>query len=153
MLSDSVFEYIDSGKSAVEACLSACDDIAQMFAAMDDEYLSARADDIRDIFNRIVANLSGGVVNPFEGVKQGDIIGLDNKKILTKGSTVEEVTLSLIEKLRNSDHEMITLYSGKDVTEEEGQRMLSLVAARYPDMEVDIHVGGQPLYYYFISLE
>ena len=74
MLSDSVFEYIDSGKSAVEACLSACDDIAQMFAAMDDEYLSARADDIRDIFNRIVANLSGGVVNPFEGVKQGDII-------------------------------------------------------------------------------
>ncbi|MBQ1268972.1 MAG: DAK2 domain-containing protein [Clostridia bacterium] len=86
-------------------------------------------------------------------LKQGDIIGLDNKKILTKGSTVEEVTLSLIEKLRNSDHEMITLYSGKDVTEEEGQRMLSLVAARYPDMEVDIHVGGQPLYYYFISLE
>ena len=63
---------------------------------------------------------------------------LDNKKILTKGSTVEEVTLSLIEKLRNSDHEMITLYSGKDVTEEEGQRMLSLVAARYPEMEVDI---------------
>ena len=74
MLRDSVLEYIGSGSSAMEACQSACSDLVAMFAAMDDEYLSARADDIKDIFARIEANLSGGVVNPFEGVKQGDII-------------------------------------------------------------------------------
>ena len=74
MLSDAVLEYIGSGKGAAEACQAACGDLVAMFEAMDDEYLSARADDIKDIFARIVANLAGGVQNPFEGAKEGDII-------------------------------------------------------------------------------
>ncbi len=74
MLRDAVLEYIDSGKGAAEACQAACGDLVAMFEAMDDEYLSARADDIKDIFARIVANLAGGVQNPFEGAKEGDII-------------------------------------------------------------------------------
>ena len=86
-------------------------------------------------------------------LKQGDVIGLDNKKILTKGQTVEEVTLALIKKLMTEDHEMITLYSGQDVPEEDAQKMLDLVTEAYPELEVDLHPGGQPLYYYFISLE
>ncbi len=86
-------------------------------------------------------------------LKQGDVIGLDNKKILTKGSSVEEVTLALIKKLKTDDHEMITLYSGQDVTEEEATAMMEKVAEAFPDAEVDMHDGGQPLYYYFIALE
>ncbi len=86
-------------------------------------------------------------------LKQGDVIGLDNKKILTKGSSVEEVTLALIKKLKTDDHEMITLYSGQDVTEEEATAMMEKVAETFPDAEVDMHDGGQPLYYYFIALE
>ncbi len=74
MLRDAVLEYIGSGKGAAEACQAACGDLVAMFEAMDDEYLSARADDIKDIFARIVANLAGGVQNPFEGAKEGDII-------------------------------------------------------------------------------
>ncbi|MBE7090382.1 MAG: DAK2 domain-containing protein [Clostridiales bacterium] len=86
-------------------------------------------------------------------LKTGDIIGLDNKKILTKGDSVAEVTLALIEKLRTDDHEIITLYSGQDVDQADAEALLDKVAEAYPDMEVDLHVGGQPLYYYFISLE
>ncbi len=86
-------------------------------------------------------------------LKQGDVIGLDNKKILTKGSSVEEVTLALIKKLKTDDHEMITLYSGQDVTEEEATAMMEKVAEAFPDAEVDMHDGGQPLYYYYIALE
>ena len=74
MLSDAVMEHIGSGSSAVEACQAACADLVAMFEALDDEYLSARADDIKDIFARIEANLTGGLQNPFEGVKEGDIV-------------------------------------------------------------------------------
>ena len=74
MLSDAVMEHIGSASSAVEACQAACADLVAMFEALDDEYLSARADDIKDIFARIEANLTGGLQNPFEGVKEGDII-------------------------------------------------------------------------------
>ena len=86
-------------------------------------------------------------------LKTGDIIGLDNKKILTKGDSVAEVTLALIEKLRTDDHEIITLYSGQDVDQADAEALLDAVSEAYPDMEVDLHAGGQPLYYYFISLE
>ena len=85
-------------------------------------------------------------------LKVGDIMGLDNKKILSVGKEVSEVTLKLIEKLR-SDEEMITLYYGKDVKEEEAEALASVIAEQYPDCDVEIHYGGQPVYYYYIALE
>lgn len=85
-------------------------------------------------------------------LKVGDIMGLDNKKILSVGKEVSEVTLKLIEKLR-SDEEMITLYYGKDVKEEDAEALASVIAEQYPDCDVEIHYGGQPIYYYYIALE
>ena len=85
-------------------------------------------------------------------LKVGDIMGLDNKKILSVGKDVSEVTLKLIEKLR-SDEEMITLYYGKDVKEEEAEALASVIVEQYPDCDVEIHYGGQPIYYYYIALE
>ena len=74
MLSEGVMAHIDEGQSAEEAVAEAAAEIVAMFEAIDDEYLAARADDIKDIFARIAANLSGGVTNPFEGVAEGDIV-------------------------------------------------------------------------------
>ncbi len=82
----------------------------------------------------------------------GDIMGLDNKKILAKGNDVGEVTLELIDKLRSGE-EIITLYYGQDVTEEEAMQLQDKIAEKYPDCEVDVHYGGQPIYYYYIALE
>ncbi len=86
-------------------------------------------------------------------LKEGDIIGLDNKRILAKGENVDETTLKLIKALKNDEHEVITLYYGKDVTEEDAEALVAKVQEEYPDCDVDFHFGGQPVYYYMVSLE
>ena len=86
-------------------------------------------------------------------LKEGDIIGLDNKRILAKGDNIEETTLKLVKALKNDEHEMITLYYGKDVAEEDAEALAAKVSEEYPDCDVDFHFGGQPVYYYLVSLE
>ncbi len=90
-------------------------------------------------------------VNGIE-IKKDDIIGLDNKKIISSGSDLGLVTIDLIEKLR-SDECMITLYYGKDVKEADAHAVQKIVQERYPDCDVEVHFGGQPIYYYYIALE
>ncbi len=86
-------------------------------------------------------------------IKKGDIIGLDSKRILTKGKKVDEVTNNLIDKIKKSSHEVISVYYGKDVKEEEATLLVEKIQESYPECEVILHFGGQPLYYYIISLE
>ena len=86
-------------------------------------------------------------------LKEGDIIGLDNKRILAKGENIDETTLKLIKALKNDEHEMITLYYGEGVTEESAEALAAKVSETYPDCDVDFHFGGQPVYYYMVSLE
>ncbi len=85
-------------------------------------------------------------------LKVGDIMGLDNKKILANGKDVSEVTLELIDKLKHGE-EIITLYYGQDVKEEDAVALSEKIMEKYPDCDVDIHYGGQPIYYYYIALE
>lgn len=91
-------------------------------------------------------------VNGFE-IEEGDIIGLDDKKILAKGKDIDETVLSLLECLKEDFHEVITLYYGEDVTEEQAEELSKKVAERFSDCDVDYHQGGQPVYYYILSLE
>ncbi len=86
-------------------------------------------------------------------VEEGDIIGLDDKRILVKGNNVDDVVIDLLEIMKEEHHEVITLYYGSDVSEEQAQALCDRVAGHFPDCEVDIHFGGQPIYYYFLSLE
>lgn len=85
-------------------------------------------------------------------LKIGDIMGLDNKKILSIGKDIGEVTFDLIEKIRSGE-EIITLYYGKDVKEEEAEALAESVRERFPDCDVEVHYGGQPIYYYYVALE
>ena len=84
---------------------------------------------------------------------EGDIIGLGDKKILAKGDGVDGVVSSLVGKLTKKSHEMLTLYYGADVKEEEANALAEKLEEKYPDLEIDVLYGGQPLYYYIISLE
>ncbi len=86
-------------------------------------------------------------------LKEGDIIGLDNKRILAKGKNIEETTLALIKALKNDDHEIITLYYGEGVKEEEANALVEKINAEYPECEASVLFGGQPVYYYMVSLE
>ncbi len=91
-------------------------------------------------------------VNGFS-LQEGDIIGLDDKKILAKGDDIESTMLDLVDRLKDGAHEIITLYYGQDVSEEDAEALTGKLAEKYPDCDVDFHFGGQPIYYYIVSLE
>lgn len=86
-------------------------------------------------------------------LKEGDIIGLGEKKIVTKGNNVSKVTEDTIEKLMNDEVSTITLFYGNEVDPVETGALVDKLKEKYPDLEIDCHEGGQPLYYYLISLE
>ena len=86
-------------------------------------------------------------------IKEGDIIGLDDKKILAKSQSLEETVLKLIGKMKEDFHQMIRLYYGEDVKEEEAAALCEVIAEKYPDCDVDFLNGGQAVYYYIMSLE
>ena len=83
----------------------------------------------------------------------GEIIGLDDKAILAKGKLVSETTERLVEKLISEDTMNITLFYGEDIREEEAVALCEKLAQKYPDCEVTSAYGGQPVYYYLVSLE
>ncbi len=86
-------------------------------------------------------------------IKEGDIIGLDDKKVLAKSQDVSETVMKLIGRMKEDFHQVITLYYGEDVKEEDAENLVAAIGEKYPDCDVDFHSGGQPVYYYFISLE
>ena len=86
-------------------------------------------------------------------ISKGDVIGLDDKKILAKSQNIPDTVLKLLNKMKEDSHEMITLYYGEGVSEEDAAALAAQVGEKYPDCDVDFHFGGQPVYYYIISLE
>ena len=86
-------------------------------------------------------------------IKQGDIIGLANGKVAEKGSSVHDVAVSLTEHIVTEDDSLITLYYGADTSKEDAQALADEFAELYPDCDVDIQNGGQPLYFYLIAVE
>ena len=90
-------------------------------------------------------------VNGFD-LQTGDIIGLDNKGIIAKGSLVKDTTIQLIDKLVSPDSVNITLFYGKDVAEEDANALAEELEQRFPDCDINMISGEQPVYYYIISI-
>lgn len=86
-------------------------------------------------------------------LRKGEIIGLDDKAILAKGSLVSETTEKLVETMFDDAVMNITLFYGEDIREDEANALQETLAKKYPDCEVTVANGGQPVYYYLISLE
>ncbi len=86
-------------------------------------------------------------------IHEGDIIGLHNGKIDVVGSDIHQTTVDLMKEIVTEDDELITVYYGKDVSEEDAQRLTDEIAHTYGDCDVEMLPGGQPLYYYLISVE
>ena len=86
-------------------------------------------------------------------LNQGDIIGLDDNNILAKGLLVNDTTIDLIEKIKTDDIVNITLFYGKDIKQEEAENLQARLEEKYPDCDITLLSGGQPVYYYIISLE
>jgi hypothetical protein len=69
------------------------------------------------------------------------------------GKDINEVTRELIDNMMDDESEIITLYYGEQVSAQDAEAIADFVSSRYPDVEVEVHFGGQPLYYYIISVE
>ncbi|MBQ9107694.1 MAG: DAK2 domain-containing protein [Clostridia bacterium] len=85
-------------------------------------------------------------------VKEGDIIAISNKKIIAKSTSITEATLNSVRKIC-TDCDMVTLYYGEGVAENEAMHVAEVIEAEYPDLEVAAYYGGQPHYYYILSAE
>ncbi|WP_027701554.1 DAK2 domain-containing protein [Metaclostridioides mangenotii] len=86
-------------------------------------------------------------------VKEGNIIGISEGNLLAAGEDVEETTVRLVEDLVNEDTAIITLFYGEDVTESQASDLGNILEAKYEDIDIELYYGGQPLYYYLISVE
>ena len=86
-------------------------------------------------------------------ISEGDYIGLDSKKIVSKSDSVDGAVIDLVEKIKGEDDEVITLYYGQDVNEAEANELIGKLEERFDDCEVVCYNGGQPHYYYMVSVE
>lgn len=86
-------------------------------------------------------------------IQKGDIIGIGDTGILAVDTTVEHAAYALIEQLLEEESELISIYYGEEVTVEEAEKLKVRIETIYPELEVEVHMGGQPIYYYIISVE
>ena len=86
-------------------------------------------------------------------IHEGDIMGIGDSGIMAVGKGVEETTKELLGPLVDEDSELISLYYGEEVKEEDAERFIAEIGELYPDVDVDAHYGGQPIYYYVLAVE
>ena len=86
-------------------------------------------------------------------IQEGDIMGLGDHGMLAVGKSVEKTAVEALKKMVDRDTELISVYYGCDVAEEEAGRVLEQMQEACPECEIELHSGGQPIYYYLISVE
>lgn len=86
-------------------------------------------------------------------IKEGNIMGLGDDGLLAVGEDIAETTMATIAALVDEDSEIISIYYGEDVSEEEAEELTEKLEEAYPDCEVELNQGGQPIYYYVVSVE
>ena len=86
-------------------------------------------------------------------IHEGDIMGIGDEGILSVGQSVEATTKEMLSLMADEDSELISIYYGQDIQEEDAEKLASEIEELYPDADVDLHCGGQPIYYYVLSVE
>ena len=86
-------------------------------------------------------------------IHEGDIMGIGDQGILSVGQSVEETAKDMLAQLVDEDSELISLYYGQDIQAEDAEKFTQALEDIYPDIDIDVHMGGQPIYYYVLSVE
>ena len=108
-----------------------------------------------------IANVSTGQVTyavrdtSIDGkdIKQGDFMGIGDKGILSVGIAISEVTLQMIAEMMSEERELISIYYGSEIQEEDAKKLRTEVENKYPGCDIELQYGGQPIYYYIVSAE
>ena len=86
-------------------------------------------------------------------IKSGDIMGIGDNGILAVGSDVSDVVMTMLEKITDDDSELISIYNGSDYSDEDAEALCERIQEAYPDVDVEVNDGGQPIYYIILSVE
>ena len=86
-------------------------------------------------------------------IKEGNIMGIGDEGILAVGETVEDTTISMIQKMQDEESEIVSIYYGEEISAEEADTLSERISKELPNVEVEVYEGGQPIYYYVVSVE
>ncbi len=116
---------------------------------------------LEGVFKDVLSNIKTGqvtyavrdsVVNDL-AIKEGDIMGMQGSKVVSLGSNINLVTLNLIKEMADDMTEIITIYGGEDLKEEQKEELLETLEEEFPDVDITYSKGEQPIYYYIIAVE
>ena len=114
------------------------------------EHMSSEADNI--ISGQVTYAVRDTSIDGHE-IHKDDIMGMADGGILSTGSDINLVTIDMISSMLTEDSELISLYYGADITEAAANGLLSKLSEIYPDIDIELNAGGQPVYYYIVSVE
>lgn len=86
-------------------------------------------------------------------IHEGDIMGIGDKGMLAVGTDVDDTALDTLKAMLDEDSELVSIYYGSDVEADKAEAFLERAQEAFPDVEIELHEGGQPIYYYLISAE
>ena len=86
-------------------------------------------------------------------IRQGDFMGLGDSGILSVGTAISTVAFEMVGAMMTPDKELISIYYGEEIAEEDAEKLKEQIAEKYPDCDIELQCGGQPIYYYIISAE
>lgn len=86
-------------------------------------------------------------------IKEGNIMGIGDDGILSVGDDIADTTVEMIKEMQDDESEIVSIYYGADVTEEDANALAEKISEQLPDVEVEVYAGGQPIYYYIASVE
>lgn len=118
-----------------------------------DENAEAMKEEIKNVRSGEVTYSVRDTVIDDKEIKTGDIMGIGDSSILAVGKDVEKVTVEMTKALVTGDDSLVSIYYGEDVSEKDADKLKNNLSEKFPNLEFEIHQGGQPVYYYIISVE
>ena len=86
-------------------------------------------------------------------IREGNIMGIGDKGIISVGTEIKDTTKEMLAELVDEDSELISIYYGEEISEETAGELAEEIEELYPDVDVDVQFGGQPIYYYVLAVE
>ncbi|SEF40895.1 hypothetical protein SAMN04487934_10160 [Eubacterium ruminantium] len=135
--------------------------IPQSISAMIEFDENGEVDTNKEVMAGVISSVKTGEVTYavrdtiFDGreIHKGNIMGIDDSGISAVGQNINDTTINMIGNMIDDDSSLITVYYGADIKYEEAQILKENLEAKYTDMDIDLHDGGQPIYYYIVSVE
>ena len=121
--------------------------------APDEENLETMTEEMANVKTGQVTYAVRDTMIDDKEIKQGNIMGLGDDGLLSVGEDIADTTMDMLAQMTDEDSEIISVYYGSDVTEEDAAALCERIEAAYPDCEVELNPGGQPIYYYLVSVE